>query len=382
VLRPVDTARRVVGVDVARALALIGMAATHIFPGFTADGGQHPSHALASGRAAALFALLAGVSLSLASGGHRAPSGRALRAARAAVFARALLLVGVGLLLGLVDSPPLVILAYYGLLFVVAVPFLGLSSRTLALLAGAACLLTPVASHLLRQVVDPTPIDEPGGADLLVELFLTGTYPVLTWTVYLFAGLAVGRLHLRRISVGIRLLAIGVLLAVGAKVTSAILLAAVGGESQLAASQGRLTGTIDQLLAGGLFGTTPPGDWRWLTVSAPHSGTTFDLLHTTGTGMAVLGSCLLLSRVVPRRALLPLAATGSMTFTLYTVHVLALADGSPFLTDDPLTLWLGHVAAAVVLATVWRTQVGRGPLEWLAALLDRAARRAVSGRTA
>ncbi len=366
-LRPVDSARRVVGVDVARALALIGMAATHIFPGFTADGDQHVAHAVASGRAAALFALLAGVSLALASGGQRAPSGRALRAARAGVLARALLLVAVGLLLGRVESPPLVILAYYGLLFVVAVPFLGLASRTLVLAAVAAAALAPVASHLLRQVVDPTPIDEPGGADLLVELFLTGTYPVLTWTAYLFAGLAVGRLPLRRISVAIKLVVVGVVLAVAAKAASAILLAAVGGESQLAASRGRLTGSIDELLADGLFGTTPPGDWRWLTVSAPHSGTTFDLVHTIGTGLAVLGGCLLLSRVVPRWVLVPLAAIGSMTFTLYTLHVLALADGSPLLNDDPMTLWLGHVVVAMVVATLWRTQVGRGPLEWLAA---------------
>ena len=42
------------------------------------------------------------------------------------VLARAGPLVALGLLLGQVDSPPLVILAYYGLLFVLAIPFLGL----------------------------------------------------------------------------------------------------------------------------------------------------------------------------------------------------------------------------------------------------------------
>ena len=82
---------------------------------------------------------------------------------------------------------------------------------------------------------------------------------MLTWTAYLFAGLAVGRLPLRRISVGLKLLVSGLVLAVAAKVASAVLLAAVGGESSLTASQGRLTGPIDRLLAGGLFGTTPPG---------------------------------------------------------------------------------------------------------------------------
>ena len=132
-------------------------------------------------------------------------------------------------------------------------------------------------------------------------------------------------------------------------------------------------------LGTGFFGTTPREDWRWLVVSAPHSGTTLDLVHTTGSAMAVLGACLLLARLLPRLVVLPFAAVGSMTLTLYTAHVLALADGSPFLTDDLRTLWLAHVVVALVVATVWRTTVGRGPLEALVAWLSGSARRAVSG---
>jgi uncharacterized membrane protein len=222
---------RLVGVDVARALALVGMAATHIFPGFEPDGDLHLSHAVASGRASALFAVLAGVGLALASGGARPLVGRELRAARAGVVARAGLLLVVGLLLGEVESPPLVILAYYALLFLVAVPFLGLGARPLAALAVGAAVVTPVASHVLRTPLDPATVEEPGGADLLRDLLLTGTYPVLTWTAYLFAGLAVGRLPLRRWTMALRVLAAGAALAVGARVASGLLLAAVGGSA-------------------------------------------------------------------------------------------------------------------------------------------------------
>jgi hypothetical protein len=380
-MRPTaDSPRRVVGVDVARCLALVGMAATHIFPSFEPDGDLHLSHAIASGRASALFALLAGVGLALASGGTRPLRGVGLRAARAGVVARACLLFTVGMLLGEVESPPLVILAYYALLFLVAVPFLGLSARTLAWLAAGAALLTPLLSHVLRQHVDPAPIAEPGGPDLLVELFLTGTYPVLTWTTYLFAGLAVGRTDLRGLAVAGRLVVLGVVAAVSARVLSAELLDAVGGAERLEASAGGLPSSVEDSLARGLFGTTPTGDWRWLTVSSPHSGTTLDLVHTTGSALAVLGACLLLSRLLPRAVLLPFAAAGSMTFSLYTVHVLALSENSPFLTEDRLRLWLLQVAVALAVASVWRSTIGRGPLEALAALLDRAARRAVTSR--
>lgn len=379
-LRLGPASRRVVGVDVARCLALVGMAATHIFPGFEPDGDLHVSHAVASGRAAALFAVLAGVGLALATGGSSPVRGSELRAARAGVLARAGLLLVVGLALGAVDSPPLVILAFYALLFVVAVPFLGLSARVLAVLAVTAAVVTPVASHLLRTPLDPPVVEEPGGRDLLVDLLLTGTYPVLTWTAYLFAGLAVGRLDLRRWRVMFRLVVAGAALAVGAKALSAVLLDAVGGARRLEGSGDGLSGTVADGLASGLFGSTPTGDWRWLTVSAPHSGTTFDLAHTTGTSLAVLGVCLLVTRLLPAAATLPLAAAGSMTFTLYSAHVLALADDSPFLLADRQQLWLVHVAVALVVASLWRSTIGRGPLEALAALLDRVARRAGAGR--
>jgi uncharacterized membrane protein len=371
---------RLVGVDVARALALVGMAATHIFPGFEPDGDLHLSHAVASGRASALFAVLAGVGLALASGGARPLVGRELRAARAGVVARAGLLLVVGLLLGEVESPPLVILAYYALLFLVAVPFLGLGARPLAALAVGAAVVTPVASHVLRTPLDPATVEEPGGADLLRDLLLTGTYPVLTWTAYLFAGLAVGRLPLRRWTMALRVLAAGAALAVGARVASGLLLAAVGGSERLESSSEGISGSVDDALASGLFGTTPTGDWRWLTVAAPHSGTTFDLGHTTGSAMAVLGACLLAARLLPRLPLLPLAAVGSMTFTLYSLHVLALADDSPLLLDDRARLWWAHVLVALVVATAWRSTLGRGPLEALAAWLDRGARRLARGR--
>jgi peptidoglycan/LPS O-acetylase OafA/YrhL len=53
---------RLVGLDVARCLALLGMVATHVLDERTADGGL-TFEQLAGGRASALFAVLAGVTL-------------------------------------------------------------------------------------------------------------------------------------------------------------------------------------------------------------------------------------------------------------------------------------------------------------------------------
>lgn len=382
------TGRRVLGVDVARALALLGMMSVHIFPAVSPDGSSlHWSYAVAAGRSAALFAVLAGVGIALATGGQERYDGRRLRAARAGVLARAAVLMGLGLLLGQVDSPPLVILAYYGLLFVVAVPCLGLPPRTLAILAVVSATVAPVLSHVARGHLDVAPIEEPGGGDLFAELLLTGTYPVLPWTTYLFVGLALGRLDLRRRTTALWLVVGGAALAVAAKLASSTLLDAAGGVDRLRASVSPdsvyafLGGDLGMSLRQGLLGTTPTTDWRWLLISAPHSSTTLDLVHTSATAAGVLGLCLLVTRYAPRWLYLPLAATGSMTLTLYTAHVLSLAKGTPLLpTDDRLRLWLGQVVIVIVIATLWRTLVGRGPLEWLAAQVADLARRPPPGR--
>lgn len=378
---------RVLGVDIARALALLGMIAVHLFPALRADGSLHPAYGIAAGRSAALFAVLAGVGLALSTGGPKTYDGLALRAARAGVLARSALLLCLGLLLGAVNSPPLVILAYYGLLFVVAIPFLGLSARALALLAALSATVVPALSHLARMHLDVAPVGEPGGRQLLVELLLTGTFPALPWTTYLFVGLALGRLDLRRGATALWLVVGGAALAVWAKIVSSTLLEAAGGAERLKASMPADAGyaflrqNVSGRLEAGLFGTTPTTDWRWLLISSPHSSTTFDLVHTSAAAAGVLGLCLLVTHHAPRWLYLPLVATGSMTLTLYSAHVLALADFSPvLLLDNRLQLWLGHVVTVMVAATLWRTWVGRGPLEGLAARIDRAARRPFNGR--
>jgi hypothetical protein len=281
-----------------------------------------------------------------------------------ATVVRSALLLGLALALGAVESPPLVILPYYALLFLVSVPLLGLPVRALVPLAAGWALLAPLLSQLLRStVVDPFVVDEPGGRGLPVQLAVPGVYPVITWATYLLVGLAAGRLALREVRIATVLVAVGVTAVVGARLLSALLLEGAGGRPGLVVP-GLGRDQVDRALDAGLFGVTPTGDSAWLLVAAPHSGMTADLVGTAGCALAVLGVCLLLTRrgVGP---LLPVAAAGSMTLTLYTLHVLALRTDGPFLLDDRLELGLLHVPVALTTATFWRAVVGRGPLESL-----------------
>jgi uncharacterized membrane protein len=347
---------RLIGVDAARALALIGMMSVHLLPGTDPDGSASFAYLISSGRASALFAVLAGVGLSLANGATLPPTGKERLAAAAGIVGRAAVLGLIGLFLGDLDSGVAVILVNYAFLFVIAAAFIGMSARSLWVMALLWALIVPAIAFWLRLWVPDATGSVPGFVELfdpvvfLSEIFLTGYYPVLPWIAYLLAGMAAGRSDLRSRPVAFWLLGGGVGLAVGAKLISGALLDffdPVGLENPVQ-----------------FFGATPTDSWWYLVVATPHSGTSLDLLHTIGTSLSVLGVCLLLA-AAGRWLVAWLAAAGGMTLSLYSTHVLALTAGWGL--DDRPALLAWHVAAAIVIGLIWRNLVGRGPLEMFAA---------------
>ncbi len=362
---------RLVGLDVARCLALLGMVATHLLSSRTPTGGEALHHLVAGGRASALFAVLAGTTLALASGGRTPARGRALRIAAVGLAARAVLVALLGLWLGGLDSGIAVILTYYGVLFLLGLPFLALRARTLTVLAAGWLVASPLVSHLVRPDLparrfENASFDQVGQPALLLsELLVTGYYPVLTWLTYLLAGMALGRSDLARRTVQGGLLAGGLVLAAGSALLSEALTAARFSDRALDAVR------TDS------FGTTPTGGRiDWLLVSAPHSGTPFDLAQTTGSALAVIGLCLLVVGVLPTfgsRVVAVVFGAGTMTLSLYSLHVWLRTVGIRQPEEpDALAIHvvvLGTIGAIFVLAGL------RGPLEWLVGLPGRLLRR-------
>jgi len=403
--------RRLVGVDLARSLAVFGMLAVHLVPG-QRDGHASWSATVAGGRAAALFAVLAGVGLSLTSRRARGPDPTVpRRAVAASVLVRAVAIGLLGLVLASFESGLAVILPAYGLLFVLAIPMTWLSTRWLVVLAAALALGAPVVSHLLRArllgvQLPPSPGEQPTLLSLVhpVRLFetvaVTGYYPTLTWSTYLVAGLVVGRLTLRSSRTALGLVGVGAVLAVLGWAVSGQLLRG-GGLESLRRSVAAAGGDPDGLgvrLTQTQFGTTPTDTWWWLAVRAQHSGTPFDLVHATGTALAVIGACLLLASAAHRagraagagataaRAALSAASSpGSMPLTVYTAQLVALAlhlraasSADEAVHDLVLAT---YVALAVLGATWWRQRHGRGPLEELIAFPAGSVRDAVAAGT-
>ncbi|WP_226346259.1 heparan-alpha-glucosaminide N-acetyltransferase domain-containing protein [Agilicoccus flavus] len=364
---------RLIGIDAARGLALIGMVAVHTVAPDTADGDVTAAWQLASGNAAALFAVIGGVGLAFVSGRTVAPRGAAWARAAIGPVVRGLVLILVGGLLGAVvlADDAKVILAYYGVLFIASTLLLPLRTRALLAFGLGWAVLGPVVGHAIRAALGTTPpaanftlgavAADPLGS--LEALTLGGFYPALTWIAYLAVGLGLGRAALGSRRVVARLVAGGAALTVAVTALSWFLVEVVDVWGRIAQDvQGHMSldDFTDALMWGG-DGTLPTDSWWWLTVDARHTATPLDLLHTIGLAVLVLGLMLALSHSFGAR-LRVLAVPGSMTLTLYCAHLLLIEP----LGDLPGE-W--HFATQILLLTafalVWNRRFRRGPLEWM-----------------
>ncbi|MGW0893085.1 heparan-alpha-glucosaminide N-acetyltransferase domain-containing protein [Saccharopolyspora sp. NPDC002578] len=356
---PRETAR-LVGVDAARGLAVLGMFAAHTGPP------QGPLHALVAGRSAALFAVLAGLSIALLSGGANPATGRSA-APRIAV--RAVVLFVLGLALTALQTPVMVILTSYAVLFLLSIPLLRLRSAALAVAAAVLAVAGPLVSFLVRSAMPPqqelgvTPRFESFGSweaagTALQHVLLTGAYPVLTWLPFVLAGMALGRLDLR--AVRGRLVLVGGGLALLGYGGSWLAMHVFGGRDRvLELFGGALPPEIvDATLATG-FGAVPTTDPIYLLSAGAHSGSPVEIIGATGVAVLVIGLCLLAESA--GALLLPIASVGALALTSYAGHIVALAAiGLP----ASWASWLVLTAITLVCATLWRTLLGRGPLEW------------------
>ncbi|GIG32300.1 hypothetical protein Col01nite_14590 [Cellulomonas oligotrophica] len=403
---------RVVGLDIARGLAVIGMIGAHVgdVPELV---WSDPSTwgGVVHGRSSLLFAVVAGVSLALLTRGVRDADADRVRTVRLQLLGRGAAIFVIGLLVELVSGPVAVILTLYGVLFVAAIPLVRWSQRRLLLVAAGLALLGPVTLALVQSVA----LGSGPGTDLV----LMGVYPATVWLALMMLGMAVGRLDLRSPRVAAGLVGVGVVLAVVGFGAGSLASGLTGGGSSSSSSSswsssssstttvpgddvdltglecevwddewvscypaGAMSeeGLVDEGSLGDEVEDTGPDVPALLASAAtqalsvsPHSGGTPEVVGSAGFALAVLGLCLLVGRPL-RWVLLPVAALGSMPLTAYSLHVVLVATlGETAVAQHPNLYWLLMAGALALAASVWAVLVGRGPLETLTARVSAAA---------
>lgn len=331
---------RLVGVDVARWLAILGMVTVHVGPyrdvppGPAGDLWQLPW-----GRASVLFVVLAGLGVGLLE--RRSPT----REVRARLVWRAVWLVPLGLWLQELDTPVAVILQYYGLYFLALVAYVGRRGRTLLVHAAGWAVLGAVVVTALRvrapHLVAPLGGDPP----LPVALVAGGFYPLVSWLGPMLAGLWLGRRDLARPDLWRRLVVVGATVAVG------VHLGAVG---------------LQRLL-----GVRPPAEqrsWAWMLSVEQHADVVPSVVAALGAAAAVLGACLWLADRAGRW-LATAVAGGRLALTTYVGHLLVFQLAPGVLPVDSVAHGWRRLAQFVVLTSLlpwlWLQVRPRGPLEGL-----------------
>ncbi|TFD71960.1 heparan-alpha-glucosaminide N-acetyltransferase domain-containing protein [Cryobacterium sp. Hb1] len=329
-----DASERVVAIDIARGLAIIGMFVAHAIPRLG------DAELLADGRSSILFATLAGVSLGIMTGSQH-PLARGQRSKRVTgIVVRALFLFLLGIVLASLQSGVAVILHFYALMFLLLIPMLFLQ-RWLIALIGVVFLF---GAPLLGAAQGEVDAARPPLAYLVDYFFLNGTYPVLIWMPFLLAGLMIARSDL------------------GSAKTQVVLVGA---------------GTAAVVAGYGAAIVLPGVD------AAAHSGSIAEVIGSGGVAVALLGALLWLTAVRRRSVgralrviLWPVGATGQMALTVYTLQILALAviAGSAEIDYPGWPLLIGMLLITFIGASLWRYFLGKGPLERLLAALARAPR--------
>jgi uncharacterized membrane protein YeiB len=350
---------RIIGYDLARALAILGMVLVHFSLVMSfARLAESPLGRVVSaldGRAAATFVVLAGVGLTLRS--QRAAGtddAGAVRSVRATLIRRGIFLLVVGFLNLIIWEGD--ILRVYGVSLLLAPWLLRARDRTLWVVAllfvatfiGLFCVLD-FSRHWDWAAMEYRALWTPGGA--VRNLFFDGFRSVFPWTGLLVFGMWLGRRDLQIASVRRRFLAAGVGMVAAAEVASRVVIRlALSAESALKPEE-----------ASYLFGTESMPPLPLFLISA------------VGAAVAVIAASVGVAQRFPTALLMrAMVATGQLAFTWYVAHIvlglgtlvaLGLTEDRPAAAALAGGLTFFVLAAAVSL--LWRRRFRHGPLEWL-----------------
>ena len=289
---------RIVGLDIARSLAIIGMVVLHM-----ASLVWH-TKVILNGLPAALFAILAGITLMIIARNFTVTT--LLR-----ILARGCIITLIGLALLPLGGEIQVVLVVIGITMMLLcwVPPLHWAWKLILFAAATVAATVKYAPLTLPQV-----------------------YPLLAYIAYFFAGMLLYEIYIRKLRAA----------AQWASTAIAGIVAAIGFYFR--------------------FTTDIPG---WLRFTG-HTGVVGEIVLSIAVAAVVLHLCLLASRAAPK-LVYPFAALGAMSLSIYILHVLTAYYWQSHIALHNTAWACAFIALFLVIATLWRRLIGKGPAEWAVA---------------
>jgi len=350
--------KRIIGIDVARAFAIIGM----ILVNFKMVLGQHGEtwikhfSSVIDGKAAATFVVLAGVGIAFMTNSVLNKNNLDnIKKAKQRILKRALFLFIIGL--SYIVIWPADILHFYGIYMLIALLLIQSNSKKILYTAIAIVFSFPILLFFFNYETgwDFTSLEY---ADLwtikgfLRNLFLNGFHPVLPWTAFMLVGLWFGKQdlsnsHFVKKSAWISL-------------TGFIVVQIVSKLSIYILSDGN---SIESEELNSVLGTNPMPPLPMYMISG------------SCIAIFIIAVCILISQKYQNNFIIKsLTKTGQLALTFYVAHVILGMGLIEVISDKELgehslifSIIYGLIFSlcCIVFAIIWTKYKKSGPLEWV-----------------
>ena len=289
---------RIVGLDIARSLAIIGMVVLHM-----ASLVWH-TKVILNGLPAALFAILAGITLMIIARNFTVTT--LLR-----ILARGCIITLIGLALLPLGGEIQVVLVVIGITMMLLcwVPPLHWAWKLILFAAATVAATVKYAPLTLPQV-----------------------YPLLAYIAYFLAGMLLYEIYICK---------------------------------QRAAAQWVSTAIAGIVAAIGFYFRFTTDIPVWLRFTG-HTGVVGEIVLSIAVAAVVLHLCLLAGRAASK-LVYPFAALGAMSLSIYILHVLTAYYWQSHIALHNTAWACAFIALFLVIATLWRRLIGKGPAEWAVA---------------
>lgn len=350
--------KRIIGIDVARALAVIGMIIVNFKVVFGTNGLNWIKSfaSVFDGKAAATFVVLAGVGLALMTNSALKNNDRQkLKTIRIRIAKRALFLFIVGL--SYITIWPADILHFYGIYMLVILFLLSRNKKIILMLTIVLILLYPLLISLLNYEIG-WDFDSLNYLDFWTfngffrNLFFNGFHPVIPWVSFMLFGFWFGKQDLANDQFIKKAFWVGSISFVVIQVFSYFSISILSEGNQQAISE--LTEVI---------GTNPMPPLP------------IYMFNGIAISVSIISACIIIGkRFSTSRIVLALNKTGQLALTFYVAHVIIGMGIIEIITPKKMgnytigfsvTYALFFSLICVLFAVYWLKGRKRGPIEWV-----------------
>lgn len=350
--------KRIVGIDVARALAVIGMIVVNFKMVFGKRGNPILEQIIGifDGKAAATFVVLAGVGMAfMTNSSYQNNDIKALKVRQIALFKRALFLFVVGV--SYLVIWPADILHFYGIYMIISLLLIKVKPKLILLFAICLILLYPLFMLFLDyesgwnfNTFEYSGFWTIKGFSL--NLFYNGFHPVIPWTAFMLIGLWFGRQNLQDKHFVKKALVVSLIVFVFIKILSVLSISLLSEGSEDVANE------LAQIL-----GTSPMPP--------------LPIYMFSGSSIAIfiICSCILISNKFENSFfIVALIKTGKLALTFYVAHVvigmgllemISTRSLGGFSLEFSVIYAMAFSLLCIVFATIWMKYFSIGPIEWI-----------------